>query len=400
MRIILNDHAGYAFPLELSRELAARGHQVLVLHCGSVQAPKGPVQPRPDDPPTLEIRALDLGEPFEKYDAARRLRHEVRLGRLVAAAARSFEPDVVVSNNVPLLTMAATALWAARSRVPWVFWLQDVQSIAIREQAAERLGVAGQPAGATFEGLERLLARRADRVIAITPDFLPVLDGWGVRRERTEVIENWAPLDELPPLPRDNEWSRRMGLDGRRVVLYAGTLGLKHNPGLLLELARSVEDRGDTVVVVASEGPGADWLRAEGGDQPNLQVHDYQPFEDVPAMLASADVLVAILEPGAATFSVPSKVLSYFCVGRPVLAAIPPGNQAARLIERVGAGAVVTPDDPAAFVDAARRLLDDPTAAAECGARARAHAVDAFAIGPLADRFEQLLEPLVGPATR
>ena len=35
----------------------------------------------------------------------------------------------------------------------------------------------------------------------------------------------------------DNEWSRRMGLRGHPVVLYSGTLGLKHDPSILALLA-------------------------------------------------------------------------------------------------------------------------------------------------------------------
>ena len=40
-------------------------------------------------------------------------------------------------------------------------------------------------------------------------------------------------------------------------------------------------------------------------------------------MLASADVLVALLETDAGAFSVPSKVLTSLSAGRPILAAIP-----------------------------------------------------------------------------
>lgn len=44
MRILVHDYAGYAFPLQLSRALARRHHQVLHLYSGSFQAPKGLVK--------------------------------------------------------------------------------------------------------------------------------------------------------------------------------------------------------------------------------------------------------------------------------------------------------------------------------------------------------------------
>src|SRR5207302_1095074 len=106
----------------------------------------------------------------------------------------------------------------------------------------------------------------------------------------------WAPLDELPVLPRDNAWAREHGILDKLVFLYSGTLGFKHDPSLLLELARWA-GRRDGLVVVVSEGSGADWLAEHGRDEPGLRLLPYQPYDRLPEVLASADVLVAVLEP-------------------------------------------------------------------------------------------------------
>ena len=121
------------------------------------------------------------------------------------------------------------------------------------------------------------------------------------------------------------------------MFLYSGTLGFKHDPSLLLELARWARDN-DAVVAVVSEGPGADWLATHGADEPGLRLLPYQPYERLPEVLASADVLVALLEPDAGSFSVPSKVLTYLCAGRPLLVSVSRDNLAARVVERSGGG--------------------------------------------------------------
>ena len=108
-------------------------------------------------------------------------------------------------------------------------------------------------------------------------------------------------------------------------------------------------------------------------------------------MLASADVLVAILEPDAGIFSVPSKVLSYLCAGRAVLAAMPVENLAARIIAREDAGRVADPADAESFVARARELLADGALRARLGANARAYAEDRFRIADIGDRFERIL---------
>jgi glycosyltransferase involved in cell wall biosynthesis len=247
--------------------------------------------------------------------------------------------------------------------------------------------------------LEASMLRRSAKVVAISEDFLPVLRSWGVRDENVAVIENWAPLDDLPMAPRDNAWARERDLVGRRVFLYSGTLGLKHNPEMLVELAEQYRGT-DTRVVVLSEGLGADFLRQVSAQRrlDNLAVLPFQPYQQLPMVFASADVLVAILDAPAGSYSVPSKVLSYHCAGRPILAALPQDNLAARIVDRAKSGIVVDPSSTVAFVSGARRLLEDKESRLRYGENARKFAEAAFDIDRIADRFEAIFAQLVPAA--
>jgi glycosyltransferase involved in cell wall biosynthesis len=229
-------------------------------------------------------------------------------------------------------------------------------------------------------------------VVAITEDFAPTLAAWGIDRTDCTVIENWAPLADLPSRDRDNEWRIRRGLGDRFVFLYTGTLGLKHRPELLYHLAAQHVD--DAEVVVISEGMGEARLREMLRERPlpNLRLLPFQPIDQYPDVLGAADVLVALLEPTAGTFSVPSKVLSYLCAGRPILAAIPPENLAARTIDRAGAGLVVPPTDEEAFLVAAKQLVVDGVVRTAAGGRARAYAEATFDTEVITDRFQQVIE--------
>ena len=60
-----------------------------------------------------------------------------------------------------------------------------------------------------------------------------------------------------------------------------------------------------------------------------MRLLPFQPAEQLSEVLGSGDVLVALLEPGASKFSIPSKVLSYLAAGRPVLGIMPADNPAA-----------------------------------------------------------------------
>jgi glycosyltransferase involved in cell wall biosynthesis len=123
----------------------------------------------------------------------------------------------------------------------------------------------------------------------------------------------------------------------------------------------------------------------------NLLLTGYQPFAQLPDVLGSADILVAILEPEAGIFSVPSKVLSYLCAQRPVLLAVPPENLAARIVSKSKAGLVVHPADEDAFVAAADTLVQNAGLRQQYAANALAYAVEHFDINRIGDRFERII---------
>jgi glycosyltransferase involved in cell wall biosynthesis len=389
VRVVVHDYFGHAFPAQLARSLAGRGHEVLHLHCSSFVTGRGRVERTEADPPGLEFRAVDLGQPFAKYRVMRRVTHERRTARALGRLVRDFRPDAVLSIG-PLIVQRELLRLSHALGAGFVFWQQDVMSIAARRVLGRRSSLVGRAAESAVARLERRLLGASDEVVVISEDFLPQLRRWCIDDARVSVIENWAPLDELPPLPRENAWAQEHGLTGHPVFLYSGTLGFKHDPSLLLELARWAGRHG-AVAVVVSEGPGSDWLAEHGRDEPALRLLPYQPHERLPEMLASADVLVALLEPEAGAFSVPSKVLSYLCAARPLLVSVPPDNLAARVVERSEGGVVVRPGDASALLGAAERLLADGVLRAELGRRARAYAERAFDVDSVARHMEEIL---------
>src|SRR5690606_35647788 len=109
---------------------------------------------------------------------------------------------------------------------------------------------------------------------------------------------------------------------------------------------------------------------------------------EMPNALASADVLVALLEKDAGAFAVPSKVLTYLCARRALLLAVPRKNLSAKIVRDSGAGLTVEPGDTTGFIAAGLRLLVDSGERAQCAGNARSYAERTFDIEQIADRFE------------
>jgi glycosyltransferase involved in cell wall biosynthesis len=116
----------------------------------------------------------------------------------------------------------------------------------------------------------------------------------------------------------------------------------------------------------------------------------------LPEVLATADVLVAVIEPEASRFSVPSKVLTYMAAGRPVLLASPAENLAARIVRMADAGIVVDPGDTDAFIRAAHHLLKDRELCRRFSTNARKYAEAHFQVRPIADAFEKAICEVTG----
>ncbi len=256
----------------------------------------------------------------------------------------------------------------------------------------KKLGLIGQIIAWYYRKLEQRLLRNSSHIIAIAENFQGLLEKWSINQNKVSIIPNWAPISELPIVPKDNVWARAKNLNDKFVFLYTGTLGLKHNPRILLDLAIGLKNYHKAVVVVNSAGIGVEWLEKERKKLKldNLRIFGYQPYSDLPAVLGTADVTVALLEPGAAAYSVPSKILSYLCSGTPILFAAPIDNMAAELIQQHRAGKIIAPDDNSGMVAAAVEFMENSALRIESGKNARACAESLFDINSIGARFLEI----------
>ena len=390
MRILVSDYSGHPFQVQLSRELSRRGHVVRHTFSTTFQTPKGNLSILPDDPAGFEIVAMRNKQAFSKGAFFRRRRQEIEIGELLASQVAEFRPDTILSSNAPLDTQRIFQAAARKSGARFVFWLQDIYSHAIAQIVPAKFPIVGHGIAWWYRSMEFRMLKASDHVIAITDDFKPILTAHGVDRHDITVIENWAPLDALPQFPRDNILaSRVMPGPGLRIV-YSGTLGYKHNPELLVKLAARLPE---VQVHVFSEGKVADNLRVHAVNHSiaNIHVHPWVAFDDLPKVLGGADIFIAVIECEAGKYSVPSKILTYLTIGRPILASMPSNNLAAKLLLKYEAGIIAAPGEDEDFLDAALALARDVGMRDRLASNARAYAERTFAIEAIADRFLDVL---------
>jgi glycosyltransferase involved in cell wall biosynthesis len=397
LNVVTLDYSGHPGQMHLSRTLAKRGHKVLHLHCPSYASGKGALEKVRNDPDDLSIAAVSLNSSFSRYNYARRLFQEFAFARRAHSALTAQEADAFILSNVPLVSHFLLTLLLRSRKSQIVFWQQDVYSQAIAQVARKRFRTLGRLIGWAADRIESQIARGSGHVVAISNAFWSALHRWDISPASISIIPNWAPLDEMPTRPKNNGWAQKYDLAGRPTLMYSGTLGLKHNPEVLWRMAcRLREEAPSARLVVISQGAGRDWLQQQLAETPTEQLLllDYQPYAELPDVLASADILIAILESEAGQYSVPSKVLNYLCSGRPILGVMPRQNAASMMIEEAKAGWVVDSGRPDEAVTAAILMLQDEEMRQQQGLNARAYAEAAFDVDRVADKFIQIIQNL------
>jgi len=298
--------------------------------------------------------------------------------------------------RTPPLQLGVPAFWArafGRARV-----LVNVQDI--HPDLAIESGILRNPAGIRFaKALERWVYGLADRIVVIGDGFARNLRGKGVPDGKVTVLPNWVDTEFLKPGPKDNPVSSRHGLRDRFVVMYSGTISISSNRTLerALEAAALLSADRDVLFVVVGEGLKKDALRerAAGLGLANVLFLPFQPYRDLPDLLASSDVLLVPLDKDKSDLSVPSKLYTFLAAGRPVLGLAAPGSEVADILRANDCGLAAAPDDPGAIAAAVRELAASPERRKVLGANARDYVVSRFAKDKVLGAYDELLRSMV-----
>jgi glycosyltransferase involved in cell wall biosynthesis len=304
------------------------------------------------------------------------------MGMAAVVAPRAGRPDVVLATTPPLFTGLAGWAIARMMRVPLVLDVRDLWPAAA---TSLRQISPGWPTSAA-ELIERRLYRAAASVIAVTQPFCEHIDGIRQSPPATTLIPNGT----LEQFFAENGKGDRLGVDDDRfLVTFAGTHGIAQALPSALEAAERVSEVADFVFV--GEGPVKQVIvdQALERELANVHFHPQVPLEDITPILCGSDALLVTLS-AHPTFEqfVPSKLTDFMAVGRPVL--LSAAGESARLVESVGAGLVVPPEDPDALAEAVRWLRAHPAEATEMGRRGREFARTRLRSGQ-AERLEELL---------
>lgn len=389
-----------ALPGNIARSLLRRGHRVDVV-TGFPNYPSGTVYPgyriRPYQREVIEGVTVHRAPLYPSHDShpLRRATNFLTFAGSASGVALSKlgSADAVLVHYTPATAAIPALTLNALRRKPYVIHLQDLWP-----QTVVSSGFLGESGAGRAE---RVLHRYCDAVyrhatmIAVTsPGMAEVVASRGVARDKIVFVPNWADEEAFRPVARNRELAGELGIDSEFTVMYAGNFGEFQALDVLIEAAKLLRERSDIGFVLVGSGVQEEHLRNMVAERNLTNVHfvGQQPFARMAEIMALGAVQVVSLQdlPLFRT-TLPSKIQGTLAAGRPVIAAV--SGDAAEVIERSGAGLVVTPGSAAELAQAIIGLSDSsPESLRSRGDASRRYYENHFSEQVIGDQLSDLLE--------
>jgi len=240
--------------------------------------------------------------------------------------------------------------------------------------------------------IDRLLARRTDRIVANSPAVRDFYVDHGLPGERFEIIPNGVP-ESRPSTRERGQLLAELGLpaDARLVGLVGRLWRQKRIKDAIWALDLLKVVRGDVHLLILGDGPQRDRLRRYR-DQVRIRdkVHLLGHRDDALDLLPHFDVLLST----SGYEGQSNAILEAMAAGVPVVATDIPGTR--DLVVHGQTGLLAPPGARTEIAKHLQRLLDDRPLAARLAEQGRQRAHEQFSVVGMVTRYADLYRQLLG----
>ena len=305
-------------------------------------------------------------------------------------------PDVIIATS-PQLLVGLSGWWLSSARhIPFVFEVRDLWPESL---AALGIGSEDSLLYHSLSAIAKFLYERADHIVVVSPAFKDrLLENWRVPAEKIDIVENGVETDTFSPYAAvDNNLRQQLGLEGKFVASYIGTMGNAHGLETLLEAASQLQQQNPNVMILfIGEGAEKDRIMevARSRTLSNVRFLDQQPRDKIPAFILASDVCLVLLRKTEVFKTViPTKMLEFMSCARPVILGVE--GQARQILEEAGAGLAVEPENYVALVEAINSLQNDSNRARAMGQKGREYILARFSRARMAEKYIDVLQATI-----
>lgn len=376
----------------LAQALLRRGHDVEVVAAHPhYPAPDWGTRRLPYREQRDGVNVLRLPLWIGRGTALQRYRQELTFLASQSAALPALgkaDVSIVVSPSFPALVPAILAHRARRT--PWILWLHDIL-----------------PDGATATGLiaddslvlrasrhlERAAYRHATLIVALSHAFRENLLAKHVPDAKIRVIYDPATREPQTAVGRPATDAKPWRL------LSMGNIGFSQGLAPLVEAFEASEAISADDVRLNITGVGVAAADVESKVRSDrVQMLGMLSDAGLESELRHSTLALVSQHHNGSEFNIPSKIMNFMAYGLPIVAAVNPASEVARIVERSEGGWVVDSKDPASLPRKVAELLAQPEEVAARADAALRYAHDHFTVLRFADLFEDVLREVTGAA--
>jgi len=271
----------------------------------------------------------------------------------------TWKPDIIITVEPTFFCVPAALLLSRLSGAKSILHIQDFELDAMLG-----LGLAknGYLRAAVFQAVETFFMRRFSAVSSISQSMLDRAANKSRQSVPLHFFPNWVDTNFIKPGGDASGFRQRWALpESAQVVLYSGNLGKKQGLDLVLRAAEQLSPNPDVMFLILGEGAEKQALieQADQLELRNVRFESLQPYRDLPALMALADVHLVIQKKGAADAVLPSKLTTILAAGGYALITAEAGTELGLLCGQYpGIAERVEPEDPEQFVQALKSMLD------------------------------------------
>lgn len=268
---------------------------------------------------------------------------------------KSKPTDVIICNSPPLFLGITGYLGAKMKRAKFVFNVADIWP-----ESAVELGILKNRSFIRMaERLEMFLYRKSWKIATATEGIKEYMVRKGKKEEDVFLLPNGVNTDTFAPQSKNTELLREVGIEGKKVFMYAGNLGYAQGLDSVLRAAALLKDKQpDAHFLFVGDGQEREKLLnlKEELQLDNVTFYGSVPVSAMPDMFAAADYSIVSLRnielfKGAR----PSKIFPAISSGVPVLYC--GDGESAAILEEYNCGKIAPPENPEGIAAAVSDLM-------------------------------------------
>jgi hypothetical protein len=259
--------------------------------------------------------------------------------------------DVVIS-IVPSIAAGYAGRFASRKfKVPLFLIVQDLSGVGVAQSGISDKKILNL----TAIKVEENLLRAAKKVSCISEEISSYLKH-RIPVDRVSFIPNYR-LKSIPMLSKSAA-REELGLpEDKFLIIHTGNMGMKQGLENLFPIAHELEKNSNVFFYLVGHGNQEKELANKAQNFSNIFVLPSVDDERYPSLLNSADVLLVCELETQKTMSLPSKIVSYSSVERPILALVPEDGATAKFLGK--SSLIFNPFDKPGIVHAIYQLSTD-----------------------------------------